>query len=103
MPDHCGQTDTCTHTYTEDTVPSDTILLTSFNWVTLYIFLPGHNMSLSRNGPRAGHGGALGRQRQVDLCEFEASLLYICSKFQTNEATVMKPCINQSINQSINQ
>ena len=35
---------------------------------------------------------ALGRQRQVDLCEFEASLLYRASEFQDSQGYTEKPC-----------
>ena len=43
---------------------------------------------------------ALGRQRQVELCEFEASLAYN-SKFQDSQGYILTISISQSINQCV--
>jgi hypothetical protein len=45
---------------------------------------------------------ALRMQRQMDLCEFDASLVY--SEFQDSQGCTEKPYLeNQKINKSINQ
>ena len=37
---------------------------------------------------------SLGRQRQEDLCEFEASLVYIAS-FKPERTTLLRPCFKR--------
>jgi hypothetical protein len=44
----------------------------------------------------------LGRQRQMDLCEFEASLVYII-KFQDSHGYEEKPCLKQTNKQTNTQ
>jgi hypothetical protein len=34
---------------------------------------------------------ALGWQRQVDLCEFEASLIYVCTEFLDSQSYIVRP------------
>ena len=46
---------------------------------------------------------ALGRQRQVDLREFEASLVYRASFRTGSKATERNPVPQKTINQSINK
>jgi hypothetical protein len=37
---------------------------------------------------------ALGRQRQADLCEFQASLVY--SEFQDSQSYIEEPCLEKN-------
>jgi hypothetical protein len=39
---------------------------------------------------------ALRRQRQVDLCELEASLVYRESEFQNIQGSTEKPCLKKT-------
>ena len=46
-------------------------------------------------------GVALRRQRQVDLCEFEANWAYMASKFRDSQDYIERPCLKQ-INKQTN-
>jgi hypothetical protein len=52
-----------------------------------------HIKTKLNNNQMLGFGGTLGRQRQVDLYEFEASLVYRARSYRTTRATKRNPAL----------